>query len=319
MTSAGAPVIDIHCHLFNQVSRVGIDLSAYPEAIRAEIMLDAGSAGPHAFGAFADWARKARSEGWGEVYGLVNVAEMGLDKAPEIVARSDFQPERAVEEAVRYPDVARGLKMRAVQPAIGLLGVELVERTVKAAEQASLPIMVHFGQQDGQFDEDDMMTVEILDRLRSGDIASHVFTANSGGVFKSDRNFEAAKRARSRGVLFDIGHGRFNFDITAARKGYELGFAPDFVSSDVTVGTASWLSLPYAMNAVAAAGFSPATVIEAATTAPAKWLRVDRAATKAIEIGSVQLNQTDSSGNTYVVERPFAIADANSSTTLTKE
>ena len=310
MTTAQSSVIDIHCHLFDQVSKVGVDLEAMPVALRAEIMLDAGSAGPRSFDSFVNWARKARSEGWAEVYGLVNVAEMGLDKAPEIVTEADFQPERAAEMALTYPDIARGLKMRAVQPAIGVLGLKLVEKTVEAAGQAELPIMVHFGQQDGSYAEDEMLTAEILDRLRPGDIASHVFTGQSGGAFANRKNFEAAKRARGRGVLFDIGHGRFNFDIAAARMGRERDFAPDFISSDVTSGTASWLSLPYAMSAVAAAGFDTDTVVRAVTANPAKWLRIDRPAGKAIASTPVRSSQTDSSGNTYPVERSFAIVAA---------
>ncbi|WP_052954475.1 hypothetical protein [Microvirga vignae] len=315
MSFPSAPVVDIHCHVFNQVTRVGIDLAMMPETLRPEVLMDAGSAGPDAFDSFAEWANVARSEGWGEVYGLVNVSRKGLDVSPEITEVADFQPERAADAAVRHPKVARGLKLRAIQPALRILGLELVERSVRAAEQAGLPVMVHFGQQDGTYREEEMLTSEILDRLRPGDIASHLYTAQSGGVFASERNFEAARRARKRGVLFDIGHGRFNFDIDAARAGFERGFPPDFISSDVTSGTAEWLSLPYAMSAVSAAGFSDEMVIEAVTSAPGKWLGIDRKARKVIESRPCEALQQDSSGNRYSISRRFAIVAVNSSRT----
>lgn len=310
MTGANAPVVDIHCHLFSRVSRVGVDLEAIEPKNRADVMLDAGSAGPRAFATFVACAREAKSGGLGEIYGLVNVAEAGLDKAPEIAAPGDFQPERAAAQAVMFPDVARGLKVRAVQPALGMLGMELIAKTIRVADDAQLPIMVHFGQQDGRFDEEQMLTSEILDALRPGDIASHVFTGQSGGIFSSDRNFAAAKRARERGVLFDVGHGGFNFDIAAARKGRELGFGPDFVSSDVTSGTAGWLSLPYAMSAVASAGFPSEDIIAATTDNAARWLGVaSHAAHRRIEVLPGQGAQKDSFGTEYDVMNTFVIAD----------
>lgn len=302
------PVVDIHCHLFSQVSRVGVDLDVLDSAGRAEIMLDAGSAGPKAFATFVKYARRIRDEGSGEVYGLVNVAECGLDKAPEISLPEDFQPERAAAQAVMFPDIARGLKVRAVQPAVSILGIDLVERTIRVAQEAELPVMVHFGQQDGHFDQDAMMTPAILDTLRPGDIASHVFTGRPGGILGTDRSVAAARRARQRGVLFDVGHGGFNFDIRIALKARQLGFQPDFVSSDITSGTAAWLSLPYAMAAVASAGFPAEDLVTATTVNAARWLKVDdRPGKRRIDIQDGRGKQRDSFGVEYDLKKSFVI------------
>jgi len=306
-----APVVDIHCHLFDRVTGVGIDLDALPSDQRAEAMLDAGSCGPANFAQFVDWARRSEERDLGRIFGLVNVAARGLDVIPEIQAAEDFQPERAAETALAYPDVARGLKLRAVFPALGILGLGLVERTVAAAEQAKLPVMVHFGQQGEQREEAEMMTVEVLDRLRTGDIASHIYTGQPGGPFANEATVAAARRARARGVLFDIGHGGFNYSIAAARKAHQAGFATDFISSDVTRGTAPWLSLPYAMGAVASAGFAPDVVVAAVTDTPARWLGLTGPARRRIEISAGERTLKDSLGVTYPESHRFAIVEAD--------
>jgi len=299
MQQVPAPVVDIHCHLFDQVSSVGIDLSRLPQWARADVYLDAGSAGAASFHSFADWARRAGDMELGEVYGLVNVAEFGLDRTPEITEPEHFQPERAVEAAMRHPDVARGLKVRAVQPAVRLLGMTLFERTVQAAAQADLPIMVHFGEQSGEAIDDDMLSADILSLLRPGDIAAHIYTGQPGGFFRDERVMKATRKARERGVLFDIGHGRFNFSMSAARHGMSHGFAPDFISSDVTSGTAGWLNLPYVMAAMCAAGMSEAAVIDAVTRAPSAWLKPRTTSRRHIVVQQKPARQSDSMGFGY--------------------
>lgn len=304
------PVVDIHCHLFDRVTGVGIDLEALPSAWRAEAMLDAGSCGPDNFDQFAKWAERSRERGLGRVFGLVNVAARGLDIVPEIQRPEDFQPERAAEMALRHPGIAKGLKLRAVFPALGILGLGLIERSIAAAGQAALPVMVHFGQQGEHREEAEMLTVEVLDRLRAGDIASHIYTGQPGGAFATEDGIAAARRARARGVLFDIGHGGFNFSIAAARQARAADFPTDFISSDVTRGTSPWLSLPYAMSAVASAGFAPADVVTAVTEAPALWLGLSEPARLKIDIHTGDGTQKDSFGVEYPQSHRFAIVEA---------
>lgn len=310
MTSASRPVVDIHCHLFDRVTSVGTDLAALPAWARADVYLDAGSAGPAQFAEFADYARRTAEEGTAEVYGLVNVAEAGLDRTPEITAVSDFQPERAAEAAAAHPDVCKGLKVRAVQPAMGLLGMAMIERTLHAADQAALPVMVHFGEQSGQATDEELMTADILAALRPGDIAAHIFTGHPGGFFASDAVLRAAREARTRGVLFDVGHGGFNFSIASARVGQRVGFPPDFVSSDVTRRTSPWLNLPYAMAAVRAAGFSDALVLAAVTDAPSAWIRPARTTGRRIVASDEIRTQADSHGTAYETAVVYRFEDA---------
>ncbi|MCU1407605.1 MAG: hypothetical protein JWQ43_3908, partial [Glaciihabitans sp.] len=44
---------------------------------------------------------------------------------------------------------------------------------------------------------------------------------------------DAARRARDRGVLFDVGHGSASFSFETLERALEQGFAPDLASTDL--------------------------------------------------------------------------------------
>lgn len=66
----------------------------------------------------------------------------------------------------------------------------------------------------------------------------------------SEEALAAARRARSSGVLFDVSHGAFNFDIHVARRACELSLAPDLISSDLRCHTLGRLTLCSAMDGI---------------------------------------------------------------------
>lgn len=292
------PIVDIHCHLFSDLSSIGFDPTRLGAPDRPSVLLDAGTFGPENFALFAETAKRA-STGGIQVYGLVNVARLGLQHSPEISALNDFQPMAAADVALRHPEVARGLKLRAIYPSLGLLGISLVDRTIEAAAQAALPVMVHLGQQGSWAEQDDMLTTEILDRLRLGDIVSHVFTANPGGIFQNEGSLAAARRARARGVLFEVGHGASNFDIDVARRAAGVGFPADLLGSDVSGLTAGWLTLPLAMASVQAAGFNVDEVVSAVTTRAAAWLNLPNCDHRDVLVSEVQSVAHDSKNTMF--------------------
>lgn len=272
---AHAAIVDAHCHIGADLSPVGTDLAAIASDALPDVLVDAGTYGPANVEPFLDSVADCSDRHGVKIRVLVNVAARGLDRPEEITEPSDFVPEEAARIARRYPALVCGLKVRAVLPALEMFGEALIGRSVEAAENAGVPVVVHFGQQRGEASEEAMMTPNLLNILRAGDVATHVYTSMPGGIFGTGSAFEAAQRARGRGVLFDVGHGGFNFDIGVARLAAGRYFPPDLIGSDVTSATSSWLSLPAAMEAVAAAGFEPATVIEAVTTGAANWLAED--------------------------------------------
>ena len=75
---------------------------------------------------------------------------------------------------------------------------------------------------------------EILGRLGPGDIVTHALTGWEPGIVTSTgRIVPAALEARSRGVLFDVGHGAGSFHWETAEAALADGFRPDTISSDL--------------------------------------------------------------------------------------
>jgi dihydroorotase len=108
-----------------------------------------------------------------------------------------------------------------------------LDRTLEAAEAIGKPVMLHIG---GMTDASIGLD-EALHRLRPGDIVTHCFTGWPPGIVDSaGRIIDAAQDARSRGVLFDVGHGAGSFAFEVAEAALADGFAPTSVSSDLHVG-----------------------------------------------------------------------------------
>jgi dihydroorotase len=75
-----------------------------------------------------------------------------------------------------------------------------------------------------------------LPLLEQGDILTHYFTANPGGVLDGNGKLvPEAREAADRGVWFDTAHGRMNFSFDVGRRIIEQGLLPHCISTDLTV------------------------------------------------------------------------------------
>ncbi len=75
---------------------------------------------------------------------------------------------------------------------------------------------------------------ELLVQMRPGDVVTHCFHGNEGGLLDDDgRVWPEAFAARERGILFDVGHGVGSFTWRVARAALAQGFPPDTISSDI--------------------------------------------------------------------------------------
>jgi dihydroorotase len=72
--------------------------------------------------------------------------------------------------------------------------------------------------------------------LEPGDIVTHLFTANPGGVLDPNGKLVPETReALDRGVWLDSAHGRFNFSFAVARRVLDQGVVPHTISTDLTI------------------------------------------------------------------------------------
>ena len=116
----------------------------------------------------------------------------------------------------------------------------------------------------------------LLRHLGEGDIVTHCFHANEGGILAGDgRLYPEVASARARGVVFDVGHGAGSFAYRVARAAFAQGFPPDTVSSDLHAHNVAGPVYDQAttLSKLLHCGMSLAEVVGATTTAPAAAIR----------------------------------------------
>jgi dihydroorotase len=114
----------------------------------------------------------------------------------------------------------------------------------------------------------------VLDILRPGDIHTHLY---------NDMHLELLDRftgklqpymaeARSRGVLFDMGHGGAGFLWPVAARAMRQGFAPDTISTDLHPNSIMMpqVSMANCMSKLMALGMSLQDAVLRATANPAR-------------------------------------------------
>jgi dihydroorotase len=175
--------------------------------------------------------------------------------------------------ATEHTGLIKGIKARMVSPALEILGMEMPRLAKRAARESGLPLMVHIG--DTQKTYDPNVIRELLPLLEPGDIVTHLFTANPGGVL--DANGKLVPEAREladRGVWLDTAHGRSNFGFDVGRKVLDQGLVPHCISTDLTVpGRLNTVhSLVEIMARFLGLGFSFEQVVAMCTVNPARAL-----------------------------------------------
>jgi dihydroorotase len=160
-----------------------------------------------------------------------------------------------------------------VSPALEILGMEMPRLAKRAARECGLPLMVHIGDTLKRYDP--AVIRELLPLLEPGDIVTHLFTANPGGVV--DANGKLVPEAREladRGVWLDTAHGRLNFGFGVARKVLDQGLVPHCISTDITVpGRLNTVhSMVEIMARFLGLGFTFEQVITMCTANPARAL-----------------------------------------------
>ena len=271
--------VDLHTHVF-----VGQDLAVDPAVLGPQsgvtTMIDTGSAGAHLFGAFAAGTLTRPGP---RIRNFLNVSSIGTTSillAGELATLEYVDEVAAVACARAHPDQIIGIKVRASGNVCGVHAPEVLRRSRAIADQADLPLMVHLGPPSPTLPE-------ILAMLRKGDIITHCFTALAEPRLVSDgRVLMEVKRARERGVLFDVGHGMSGFDAVVARQAIEDGFPPDTISTDAHAYSIEGVTgLPEVASKFLALGLTLPEVLERVTLAPARAARLE-----ALGIGTLALS-----------------------------
>src|SRR5712691_12224050 len=265
-----AGLIDLHTHVFDGVAANGVHPDIAGVHAGVTTVVDAGSAGCATFSAFP---RHILPRCETEVIPLLHICQTGLATNPDIIAESSIDLESTLRVAREHKGLIRGIKARMVSPALEILGMQMPRLAKRAARESGLPLMVHIGDTEKRYRAD--VIRELLPLLEAGDIVTHLFTANPGGVVDaSGKLVPEAQELRDRGVWLDTAHGRLNFGFGIARKVLDQGLSPHCISTDLTVpGRRNTVhSLVEMMTRFLGLGFTLEQVVEMCTLNPARAL-----------------------------------------------
>ena len=215
-------LIDLHVHVFDGFISNGVspDLGGVHAGVTT--LVDAGSAGCATFSGFP---RHIIPNCHTEIIPFMHICQTGLATTPDIMAESSIDLEGTLRVADQYRGLIRGIKARMVSPALEIFGVEMLRLAKRAAKESGIKLMVHIGDTEKRYDP--KVIRDLLPVLEEGDILTHYFTANPGGVLDANgRLVPEAREAADRGVWLDTAHGRMNFSFDVGRRIVDQGFCP---------------------------------------------------------------------------------------------
>jgi dihydroorotase len=261
-------LIDLHVHVFEGFTRFGVHPDQAGVHAGVTTLVDAGSSGCATFEGFP---RYIIPNCHTEIIPFLHIAQTGLAMFPDIIAEASINLDATIRIANRHRGLICGIKARMVSPALEIFGMEMPRLAKRAARESGIKLMVHIGDTERRYDP--TVIRRLLPMLEPGDILTHYFTANPGGVLDGNGRLvpEAWEAART-GVWFDTAHGRANFSFDVGRRIIDQGLLPHCISTDITVPgrLRSVHSMVEMMTRFLGLGFSLEQVVTMCTANPAQ-------------------------------------------------
>ena len=217
--------IDAHVHCDKTMDLYADDPDDIGIKTGVTTLIDAGSRGVSRIEDFYEGVKSAKTQ----VFALLNIAQQGIVTQDELADLRNIHIEAAVEMLKKYPQFIVGLKARMSKTVIGESGIKPLE-LAKAIQGQSrdVPLMVHIGSAPPRIEE-------VMGRLDHRDVVTHCFNGKDNGILDQvvKRIKPCAIKARSKGVLFDLGHGSESFNFKTAEQAFAEGIKADIISTDV--------------------------------------------------------------------------------------
>ena len=218
-------LIDFHVHSFAGVNPYGCELDALCMSTGVTTAIDAGSSGPINFKGFKKLVYDSSKT---RMIAFVALAQHGVLNDPGELEDLRFADPNAAAAAVgESPNVGVGIKVRLHKKGVGQNGREALRLAIRAGEASKSPVMVHVGNTG-------ISMSEIADTLRPGDVITHCYTPQKPSIIdEQGKLLPEVRKAKERGVIFDVGHAGGHFDFNLVRRAMGEGIVPDVISSDL--------------------------------------------------------------------------------------
>jgi len=260
-------LIDLHGHFFHrgQPLFVDADETCLPTGVTTAV--DAGSSGWATYAGFREYVID-RAET--RLLAFLNLAATGLASMAAGVGELEdlrfAQEERTRDAFRRFPELL-GLKVRIQRAATGEANaLPALDMARRICDDTGTPLMVHISGTPIPIET-------ILERLKPGDIATHIFNGHEHGILDARGQVRQAVRdAAARGVVLDVAHAGVHFDVEVARAALAQGLPPTTLSTDmVRPGVARRMyDLLGVMSTLLALGMPLPEVVRAVSDAPAR-------------------------------------------------
>ena len=265
-------LIDLHTHVYDGVNGNGVEADLGGVRAGVTTMVDAGSSGCDTFGGFP---RHIIPNSATEIICFLHICRTGLATTPDIFSPASIDLDKTIQVASESNAIS-GIKARMVSPALEIMGMEMPRLAKRAAKEAGVKLMVHIGDTEKRYDPN--VIRDLLPIMEEGDIVTHLFTANPGGVVDANGNLvPEAQEARDRGVWLDTAHGRGNFSFDVGQRILDQGLMPHCISTDLTLpGRQRTVhSMTEMMTRFLAMGFTMDQVVTMSTLNPARAIGED--------------------------------------------
>jgi dihydroorotase len=303
-------LIDFHVHSYWGVNPYGCNLDSLCLATGVTTTMDAGSAGPVNFLGFR---KLVFEQSKARMLGFVALAQHGVLNTPgELLNLGFADSEGAAETVGNNRDIGIGIKVRLHKKSIGENSRAALRLAIEAGEATKTPVMVHIGDTAIGMDE-------IADTLRPGDVVTHCYTPQKPSIIDDKGNLlPLVRKAKERGVIFDVGHAGGHFDFKLVEHAIGEGLLPDIISSDLhsrlaQPGFGVVGDLPTTLTKFLPLGLSIEQIIAACTIAPARAIGwQDR-------IGSLEVGREADIAVLQIIDEPTKLRDSVGAEKLHKQ
>ena len=230
-------LIDIHSHNFhgtipdrylsNSFSALPPDGFSFRSGITT--IVDVGGAGWRNFKVFKN---QVIDRSQTRVLSFLNIIGFGMQGGAIEQNIDDMDPEMTAKIVKEFPEEIVGIKLAHFNGYNWLP----VDRVVKAGALSNVPVMIDFGGSEPIMPLDSLL----LNKLRPGDIFTHTYANVLGRmsiVDGDDKLFPFVKKAKQRGIIFDVGHGGGSFAFSQAIPAIAQGLKPNTISTDLHTGS----------------------------------------------------------------------------------
>jgi dihydroorotase len=183
---------------------------------------------------------------------------------------------RTGETVAANRDILLGVKLQVGSNMNGRYSYDFLKIARELCDEFRIPLMAHISFAPPETDQ-------VMELMRPGDVVTHCYNQHTLGILDGNGKVRQSVRdARSRGILFDVGHGLGSFNFDAARSAIADGFIADTISTDIYNLNLKGpvFDMPTTMSKMMYLGLSFDEVLSRTTIAPARVVnRMDRMGT----------------------------------------